>query len=59
MMNMFSQEHLDFTFGGVMNLIDGEKFINKLVEYQIGVREIKDYEIIDDFLKKIYNYRAC
>ena len=36
-----------------MNLIDGEEFINKLVENQIGVREIKDYEIIDDFLKKI------
>ena len=36
-----------------MNLIDGEEIINKLVENQIGVREIKDYEIIDDFLKKI------
>ena len=53
MMKVFSQEYLDFTFGGVINLIDGEEFINKLVEYQIGVRKIKDYEIIDDFLKKI------
>jgi restriction system protein len=33
--------------------MDGEEFINKLAEYRIGVREIKDYEIMDDFFKSI------
>ena len=36
-----------------IDLMDGEEFINKIAEYQIGVREIKDYEIIDDFFEKI------
>jgi restriction system protein len=36
-----------------IDLMDGEEFINKLAEYRIGVREIKDYEIMDDFFKSI------
>lgn len=36
-----------------IDLMDGEEFINKLVEYRIGVREIRDYEIIDDFFESI------
>lgn len=33
--------------------IDGEEFISKLAEYSIGVREIKTYEIDEEFLSKI------
>lgn len=36
-----------------IDLIDGEEFITKLAEYGIGVREIKDYEIDEDFFSKI------
>lgn len=36
-----------------IDLIDGEEFINKLAEYGIGVREIKDYEIDEDYFAKI------
>ena len=41
-----------------IDLIDGEKFIDKLVEFNIGVKEVKDY-IIDEkyFLEKIYEER--
>jgi restriction system protein len=36
-----------------IDLIDGEDFINKIAEYEIGVKEIKDYEIDEDFFKNI------
>jgi restriction system protein len=36
-----------------IDLIDGEEFITKLAEFGIGVREIKDYEIDEDFFMKI------
>lgn len=36
-----------------IDLMDGEEFISKLAEYGIGVREIKDYEIDEDYFMKI------
>ena len=36
-----------------IDLIDGEEFITKLAEYGIGVREIKDYEIDEEYFSKI------
>ena len=36
-----------------IDLIDGEDFINKLAEFEIGVKEVKDYEIDEYFFKKI------
>ncbi len=36
-----------------IDLIDGEEFINKLAEYSIGVKEVKTYEIDEDFFNKI------
>ena len=36
-----------------IDLIDGEEFMNKLAEYGIGVREIKDYEIDEEYFSKI------
>lgn len=36
-----------------IDLIDGEEFITKLAEFGIGVREIKDYEIDEEFFAKI------
>lgn len=36
-----------------IDLIDGEEFITKLAEYGIGVREVKIYEIDEDFFKNI------
>ena len=36
-----------------IDLIDGEEFVSKLAEFGIGVREIKDYEIDEDFFSKI------
>lgn len=36
-----------------IDLINGEEFINKLAEYEIGLREIKDYEIDEEFFRKI------
>ncbi len=36
-----------------IDLIDGEEFINKIAEYCIGVKEIKSYEIDEDFFRKI------
>lgn len=36
-----------------IDLMDGEEFINKLVEYRIGVEEIKTYEIKEEFFKTI------
>ena len=37
-----------------IDLIDGEEFINKIVEYGIGVHEVKAYEIDEEFFRKIY-----
>ncbi len=36
-----------------IDLVNGEEFMNKLAEYGIGLREIKDYEINEEFFKKI------
>lgn len=36
-----------------IDLMDGEEFISKLAEYGIGVREIKDYEIDEDYFSNI------
>ena len=36
-----------------IDLIDGEEFITKLAEYGIGVKEIKDYEIDEEYFSKI------
>ena len=36
-----------------IDLIDGEEFISKLAEYSIGVKEVKSYEIDEDFFAKI------
>lgn len=39
--------------GKKIDLIDGEEFISKLDEFGIGVREIKDYEIDEEYFLKI------
>lgn len=36
-----------------IDLIDGEEFITKLAEYGIGVREVKDYEIDEEYFMKM------
>ena len=36
-----------------IDLMDGEEFISKLAEYGIGVKEVKDYEIDEDFFSQI------
>lgn len=36
-----------------IDLIDGEGFITKLAEFGIGVKEVKDYEIDEDYFKNI------
>jgi len=36
-----------------IDLIDGEDFINKLAEFEIGLKEVKDYEIDENFFKNI------
>lgn len=36
-----------------IDLMDGEEFINKLAELQLGVLEIKDYQINEEFFLKI------
>ncbi len=36
-----------------IDLMDGEEFISKLAQYQIGVHEIKDYEIDEQFFSNI------
>lgn len=36
-----------------IDLIDGEEFITKLAEFGIGVKEIKDYEIDEEYFKKV------
>lgn len=36
-----------------IDLIDGEEFITKLAEFGIGVKEVKDYEIDEDYFAKL------
>ena len=36
-----------------IDLINGEDFINKLAEYGLGLKEIKDYEIDEEFFRTI------
>lgn len=36
-----------------IDLIDGEELINKIAEYGIGVKEVKSYEIDEEFFNKI------
>lgn len=36
-----------------IDLIDGDEFITKIAEYGIGVREVKAYEIDEEYFKKI------
>lgn len=36
-----------------IDLIDGEDFIDMLVDYSIGLKEVKDYEIDEDFFQRI------
>ena len=36
-----------------IDLLDGEEFINKLVEYEIGVHPVTTYAIDEDFFQKI------
>ncbi len=36
-----------------IDLMDGEEFINKLAEFGIGVKEVKDYEIDESYFSKI------
>lgn len=36
-----------------IDLIDGEEFISKLAEYEIGVKGIKDYEVDESFFENI------
>ena len=36
-----------------IDLINGEEFMNKLAEFGIGLKEIKDYEIDEEFFRKI------
>lgn len=36
-----------------IDLIDGEEFISKLAEYGIGVKEVKDYDIDEEYFAKI------
>lgn len=36
-----------------IDLIDGEEFITKLAEFGIGVKEIRDYEIDEEYFKKV------
>lgn len=36
-----------------IDLIDGENFIDMLADYSIGLKEVKDYEIDEDFFSRI------
>ena len=36
-----------------IDLIDGEGLVDKIAEYTIGVREVKNYEIDEEFFEKI------
>ena len=36
-----------------IDLMDGEEFINKLAEFGIGVKEVKDYDVDEDFFANL------
>lgn len=36
-----------------IDLVDGEEFIDKLIEYEIGVKEVKSYVVDEDFFNNI------
>jgi len=36
-----------------IDLMDGEEFINKLAEFEIGVKEIKDYEVDENYFMNL------
>lgn len=36
-----------------IDLVDGEDFINKILEYRIGVKEISAFEIDEEFFRNI------
>lgn len=42
-----------------IDLMDGEEFISKLAQYQIGVHEIKDYEIDEQFFQVFNGSKCC
>lgn len=37
----------------LIDLMDGEEFVNKLAEYGIGLKEVKSYEVDEDFFNSI------
>lgn len=37
----------------LIDLMDGEEFINKLAEYGIGLKEVRSYEVDEDFFNSI------
>ncbi len=36
-----------------IDLIDGDEFMNKLAEYNIGLKEVKSYDIDENFFRNI------
>jgi len=36
-----------------IDIMDGEEFMDKLVEYEIGVKEVRDYEVDESYFAKI------
>lgn len=36
-----------------IDLVDGEAFLDMLAEYSIGLKEVKDYEIDEEYFSKI------
>jgi len=36
-----------------IDMMDGEEFMDKLVEYEIGVKEVKDYEVDELYFSKV------
>ena len=36
-----------------IDLINGEEFISKLAEYGIGVKEVKDYEVDEEYFSRL------
>ena len=37
----------------LIDLLDGEELIDKIVECNIGIHEVRDYEIDEEYIKKI------
>ena len=36
-----------------IDLIDGDEFMNKLAEYNIGLKEVKSYDIDENFFRNV------